>query len=394
MLRVLNSRVIVVMICFIQMAMTIDGQAQIQNTAVPFLLIAPNARASGLGETGVAVADDANAMFWNPAGLGFQSGQEVSLNHTNWLPKFNQPDLYYEYGAYRIQVEDVGTIGASFTFLNLGEFQHTLSTGPDVVGTFRSWEMALALGYGAMVTDNLAFGINAKYIHSNLSNIGAGREEGQGVADAIAADIGLLYRPNRFVIPFTDIDFGNRIAFGMNFSNIGPHVFYVDENQKDPLPANLRLGFAFDFVKEEFNRLTWLVDVSKLMVNRKPYSEGGAADPLYKAIFTTWDKPIGEIIRDFSFATGFEYWYSNLVALRFGYYYEDPSIGNRNFITYGAGLRYDMYGFDFSYISSAPGSTEQHPLEGTLRFSLIVGWDKITGNTPDNSDAPVDDSSN
>ena len=370
--------------------------SQAASTAVPFLLIAPGARASAMGESGVAVADDASAVFWNPAGLGFQKGQELSLSHSNWLPQFQQSDLFYEYANYKQYMDEIGgTLGAGLTFLNLGEFERR-SEANEYLGTFTSFELAAGVSYGTRIDEDLSFGVGLKLIHSSLSQVGTAEEQGSGTATTVAGDIGILYRPSKFVIPFTDEDIGNRFAVGLALSNMGPSISYVDQEQSDPLPTTLRLGFAYDLVNEEFNRLTWTTDVTKLIVYR---NKDGEAANFFSALTKTWgpqgdrEERLTPIWNDFTLGTGFEYWYANLVALRFGFFHEDPTQGNRRFLTFGAGIRYDIYGFDFSYISTDI-SNESSPLANTLRFTLGIIWD-TTGVPPDDGQQiPADDAAN
>jgi hypothetical protein len=165
---------------------------------------------------------------------------------------------------------------------------------------------------------------------------------------------------------------------------MGPKISYVDAAQADPLPTQLRLGIAYEVLKSEFNSLTLTADFSKLLVNVTPEivdTTGGQeiilqereVDPWYQAIFTSWKGGISGIAKSIQSSIGAEYWYGNpkLIALRGGFFYEDPSNGNRKFFTLGAGLRYDLYGFDFGYISTIE---EQHPLANTLRFGLLVNF--------------------
>ena len=348
------------------------GRAQVgaQTTAVPFLLIVPDSRASGMGEVGVALADNAWATFWNPAGLAFQKGSELAMTHTNWLPGLGLSDLWIAHLAYKQPVEDLdGIVGAQLTYLNLGEFTRT-STSPDPIGTFTGYEMAFAATYSTKLSDQLGIGTTARVIYSHLADQGAGQEQGSGTSTGFCFDLGLMYRPLVLRIPFTGVDFGNSISFGMNISNIGPKMSYVDKAQADPLPMNLRLGIAYKFIQSDYNNLLATVDVTRLLV----YRNGTASDEFYKAFFTTWTgTSISEQIRRFDTGLGLEYWYGSpkLIGLRVGYFYEDPREGNRKFMTFGAGLRYDIYAFDFGYLSAFEG---QHPLDGTLRLSLSIGW--------------------
>jgi hypothetical protein len=360
--------------------------AQSTNTAVPFLLISPGSRASAMGEAGVAMSDDASAIYWNPAGLGFQKGSELTLTHSNWLPQFNQSDLFYEYGNFKMNLPKIGgTFGVGLQYLSLGQFERR-DEANQYLGTFNSFELAVTSCYGTKLDEDIAVGLGLKLIYSSLSQLGTAHEAGSGTATTVAGDIGFLYRPSKFVIPFTDEDLGDRFAIGTSISNIGPSVHYIDEAQADPLPTALRIGFSYDLVKEEYNKFTWTTDVMKLLVSRT----GSKADPFYSALGKSFST--GNVLSSFTLATGIEYWYSNLVALRFGFFHEDPRAGNRRFLTFGAGVRYDIYGFDFSYLSTSI-SDQISPLAETLRFTLTILWG-TPGPQDDTNKTPQDDSVN
>ena len=359
------------------------------STAVPFLLISPSSRNSAMGEAGVAISDDVSAVFWNPAGLGFQKGMELSLNHSNWLPQFQQSDLFFEYASYKMDVPSTGgTLGAALTYLNLGEFERR-DEGNNRLGTFKSYEIAFTVAYGTRLDEDFALGVGLRLIHSSLSQVGTAREQGSGTATAVAGDLGVLYRPSKLTLPFSDTDIGGRLALGASITNIGPSISYIDEDQSDPLPTALRLGFAYDLVHEKYNTLTWTTDVTKLLVSRT----GKIADPFYEAAIKSWEGD--NVLNTFTLGTGIEYWYSQLVGLRFGFFHEDPSQGNRRFLTFGAGVRYDIYGFDFSYISTAISDDDTpSPLSETLRFTLTVNWDRGSGPEDDGTRIPADDAAN
>lgn len=365
---------------------TPDVSAQ-TSTAVPFLLISPSSRNSAMGEAGVALADDVSAIFWNPAGLGFQNDMELSLNHSNWLPQFQQSDLFFEYAGYKMDIPATGgTVGAALTYLNLGEFERR-DEGNNSLGTFKSYEIAFTTSYGTRLDEDFAVGIGLRLIHSSLSQVGTAREQGSGTATAVAGDLGVLYRPSKLVLPFSDKDIGNRFSLGASITNIGPSISYIDEAQSDPLPTALRLGFAYNIVHEKYNTLTWTTDVTKLLVSRTDKK----ADPFYEAVYKSWD--VDNVFNTFTLGTGIEYWYSQLVGLRFGFFHEDPNYGNRRFLTFGAGVRYDIYGFDFSYISTAISDDDTpSPLSETLRFTLSVNWGR--GPKDDGTRIPADDAAN
>jgi hypothetical protein len=340
-------------------------------SAVPFLLIAPNARADGMGEAGGALIDDGSAAFWNPAGLAFQTGQEVSITHSNWLPQFQLSDLFYEYFSYKNHIEDWGgTVSASVIYLSLGEFNETGEGGPTVINTFKAYEVAVTGGYSTKVASDLGLGFNLRYIHSSLANFDVQRQGRKGVASTVSFDISALWKMQGIL--------DDRLSVGINLSNLGPKLTYIDADQADPLPTNLRLAFAANVVKTEFNNISVVVDFTRLLVRRHPAPDSAGvqiADPpppddLPKSLFSAWgDGGLKKV----QIGTGIEYWYGapRLFAIRFGYFYEHPQYGNRKFLTFGAGIRYDVYGFDFSYLSAIE---ENHPLGETLRFSLSIAW--------------------
>ncbi len=320
----------------------------VSEAAVLFLLISPHARVGGMGEAFVGLADDVSAIYWNPAGLAFQRGKQFTSMYQPLLPQFNLDDLYYLFGAYRQSYEGLGTVGFNVTYANYGQQIITDETGPDALGTFNSNEYALTFSYATLLSENTGVGLNIKYIRSNLSEVGAGVEKGDGKANAFAVDIGFLQK-NLLI---------NRLNFGLNIANIGSKITYIDNAQADPLPTNLKAGFAYIALDQEYNRLTFLADVNKLIVNRH---EDGSVDSVIKAFGTAWQN--SNYILNF----GAEYWYANLIALRAGYYH-DPD-GKVKYLTIGAGLVYSIYQFDFGYISAG----DSHPLSDTMRFSLTIG---------------------
>jgi hypothetical protein len=346
--------------------------AQAGSSAVPFLMISPNSRASGMGEAGTGLADDAASIHWNPAGLAFQTGGEVSITHSNWLPQFNLSDLFYDYFNIKQEMPDYGgTFGASITYLNLGEFIITSEKDPTPIGRFKGFEVAVTVGYGTQLSENIGIGTNLRFINSSLSPIGTAQEQGDGIANTFSFDLGFLYKPKSLIVPFLEEDIGEHFSVGVNLSNLGPKVTYIDAAQADPLPTQLRLGFGIIPMKDEFNSLTIAMDFTKLMVYREKGAHG-ASHELPKSLITSFTgNSLDDNLRFINRSLGLEYWYNKQVAIRFGRFWEDPKNGNRNFYTFGAGLRYDIYGFDFSYISA---NEENHPLSETLRFTLLILW--------------------
>jgi hypothetical protein len=382
-----NKMKVFISFCMLSlMVLAIPGKSYAQGeAAVPFLLLAPDSRFSAIGESGTGLADNASAIFWNPAGIAFLTGTEISITHSNWLPQFNL-DLFYDYLTFRTYLEDLsGNVTASVTFMNFGEFIRTSEVGPEPIGTFSAYDAALTLGYATKLGTDWGVGFNFRIIHSRLSDQPTGEEQGTGVATSVSFDLAGMWRPAYLDIFGWELE--NRLSIGANLSNLGPKITYIDQAQSDPIPTNFRLGFAFQLLRDEFNSLVYTLDFSKLLVSRTTTTviSGGdttitsESDEWYQAIFTAWgDQPISEELRDIVTSMGMEYWYGTpgdfLFALRAGFFYEDPSYGNRKFLTFGAGLRYDIYGFDFSYISSVESN---HPLDQTLRFTILIGWGAV-----------------
>ena len=353
------------------------GTAAAQSASVLFLQIEPDSRSAGMGNAGVAVADNAYALFWNPAGLAFQRGVEASLTHSTWLPEFDA-GLYYEYLVGKYHVDNIGTFGAHVTFLNLGEHE-IRDDNNELLGEFRSYDLAVGASYGRQINDRLGLGGGLRFIYSNLAPSGSfdGVETQAGVTWAF--DLGALYRSR----PFQLGNIPTTLSAGVNLANLGPSIRYSKTCRDnvpcgDPIPSNIRLGYSFNFDLDEYNQIRFANDFTKMLIRR----DSTGADPYYKAIFSSW-QPIEvnrgtssnpdiqslSVLQQFTVGLGAEYWYNQLFALRLGYFYEDPNNGNRKFMTFGAGIRYNIVGVDFSYIFALE---EDNPLANTMRFSLLL----------------------
>jgi hypothetical protein len=334
----------------------IANAASVSQATLLFLKIAPGARPTGMGEAFVAISDDATATWWNPAGLGFQHGREFTMMYSRWLPQFNMSDLYYAFLSGTYEVKEWGTFGANVIFLNLGETVRTDDQNRNL-GTFSSYEMAVSGTYGAEITPGvLSMGVGLKLAYSSLSPTGgAGEEAGSGTATAIAADVGLLYNAT----------FLNGLSLGANLSNMGPKVSYIDRAQADPLPTNLKAGFAYKIINQEYNHLTIASDINKELVVR---DKNGKSQEFYEAIFSAWTdgKNFDDYIKSIIWNVGIEYWYAKLVGLRAGYW--NDHLGKVFPYTFGVSLKYSSYKFDFSYLSAG----QNHPLSDTMRYSLSV----------------------
>jgi long-subunit fatty acid transport protein len=359
----------------------LPAQAQLGESTALFLRIEPDSRSAGMGNTGVAVADNANAMFWNPAGLAFQQNTQLGITHANWLPEFDA-GLFYEYLVGTYHVEGVGTFGGNVTYLNLGELERRDGQG-EPLGTSRSFELAVGASYALKVTERLGVGASLRGIYSKLTDPTSELGIDDGTASTVAVDLSTLYRTAPFALGSTQTTF----SAGANLANMGGFMTYNEEEQ--PLPMNLRLGYAFTFDFDEYNSLTFANDFNKELVNVEetpcpddPDETCNDPDPFYQALFTSWGTARGQggtdgeveelsLAQQFTVGVGLEYWYSDLFALRTGYFYEDPNNGNREFLNFGAGIRYNIIGVDISYIYTLE---EDNPLANTLRFSLLFDF--------------------
>ncbi|MDW7681879.1 MAG: type IX secretion system outer membrane channel protein PorV [bacterium] len=328
----------------------------VSEAAVLFLMISPGSKAAGMGNSFVAIADDPYASYYNPAGLAYQYGRHVTIMHVNWLPSLVS-DIFYDYLAFCMSIEGLGTIGFNVAYINMGENQ-----GMDEFGNptekFYSNEYAIAATYGTTISENMAVGVGLRFIQSNLAPFGAGQEKGTGQGSAFSFDVGLLY-----TFPF----WNNKLRWGMNISNMGPKIAYIDEAQADPLPTNLKMGFAYKLIDQKFNKLTIATEINKLLVT--PRKDETPADPFWKALVTSWyDEPLQRELDKITKSIGIEYVYGNLIALRTGYYHDKE--GKVEYLTFGAGIKYSLYSFDFSYVSAEEG----HPLANTMRYTLQIGF--------------------
>ena len=250
-----------------------------------FLLIAPGASAVATGEAQVAKSEDVYATYYNPAGLAFQVGREYGGMHVNWLPGLAD-DIYYEFVGYKEHIPWLGTVGGHIIFLNLGE-QIQTNSSQDVLGRFRSFMYAITASYGSKITENSAWGFNVKIIHQKLADNPVEGESGKPNSTDFAFDIGYLKKFERFNV-------------GLAISNIGPEVYFVDNQQADPLPTTMKMGIFANIYEDDSKRLNLLFDANKMLVARyesmdwnengiiDTADEEGFFDPWYKAIFTSW----------------------------------------------------------------------------------------------------------
>lgn len=344
-------------------------------TGVPFLTIAPDSRAGAMGDAGVATSPDINSQAWNAAKYAFAtSDMGVALSYTPWLRNLvSDINLAYLVGYKRL--DDQQTMSASLRYFTLGDISFMSEYG-DPTGTQKPNEFAIDFGYTRLLSDNFSGAVAIRYIRSDLT----GGQMVNGVethaGNSYAADVAFYYQNEIRVNHKTSV-----IAAGINISNIGSKISYTDGATKDFIPTNLKLGVSYKTELDKYNTLTFAFDANKLLVPTPDTANvdivtglGANISPIAGIFKSFSDAPGGakEEFKEINFSVGTEYWYNNQFALRAGFFYEDPTKGNRKFFTAGAGLKMNVFALDFSYLLPV---AQNNPLANTLRFTLSFDFD-------------------
>jgi hypothetical protein len=344
-------------------------------TAVPFLRISPDARAGGMGDLGIATSPDANAGFWNIGKVAFnQSTGGISASYTPWLKDIvNDVFLASLSGYYKF--DDKQALNASLRYFSLGSIQFTDGLG-NPLNTFRPREFGIDVGYSRRLTDHVGLGVALRYINSDLASGSTGGSNYKA-GSSVAGDIGFYYDGKNAA--------GSGWNFGATLSNLGAKIAYTDNaDQKDFIPANLGLGTTYTRKFNDQNQISFGIDINKLLVPTPPVNPTAQdlIDYRNKGVVGSWfssfgDAPDGfsEEIKEFQVSAGAEYWYNNQFALRAGYFFEDKTKGNRRFFTMGLGVKYNIFGLNFSYLLPSGSGVSRNPLSNTLRFSVVFDFD-------------------
>ena len=367
-----------------------DSSRRVITTAVPFLTISPDARSGALGDVGAATSADAASTHWNVAKIALiENDYGFALSYTPWLGKIiNDMSLSYISGYYKITKEQ--GVAMSLRYFDLGDIFFTDDFGVDN-GQFSPREIAVDASYARMLAERFSVGVAIRYIHSNLTGNFSTTTIEAKPGNTVGVDIGLYWDKD-----FALGGMNSNIAIGGGMQNIGAKLSYSNESNKDFIPTNFRVGYAWKFNLDPFNHITWALDFNKLMVPTPPVyetnpdgslmldSEGNpiiarGKDPnrsLISGMFGSFaDAPDGfsEEMQEIMIGTGLEYWYNDIFAARVGYFYEHFNKGNRKYFTMGVGFRYQVFGLDFSYLVP---TQQNHPLAETLRFSLVFNFNK------------------
>ncbi|MBP7272410.1 MAG: type IX secretion system outer membrane channel protein PorV [Saprospiraceae bacterium] len=353
-------------------------------TAVPFLRIVSDARSGAMGDVGIAISPDANAMHFNASKLAFaEKEMGVSATYTPWLRALGLQDVYLAYLSGYKKINKVQSVGLGIRYFSLGNIAFTDDNGQPI-GQGRPNEFEINFGYARQLTPKFAASISGKFIYSNLA---AGQRVGNvdiTPGTAGAADIAFTYK--------TPIVMGGsktNLMVGLALTNMGTKITYTNSANRDYIPANFGLGAAWTFQLDQYNTLTLAADINKLMVPTPvPAADTTKYDvdphdgiPDYKQngvvasmLSSFGDAPGGgtEELRELNYSIGAEYWYDKQFAVRAGYYREDRTKGNRRFFTVGLGLKYNIFGLNFSYL--VPTTNQRNPLDNPLRFSLLFDF--------------------
>lgn len=356
--------------------------SRVITTGVPFLSIAADARAAGMGDQGVATRPDAYSQQWNPAKYAFiEQQQGVGVNYTPYLSNLVD-DIFLGQVTYYNRISERSAFAGSFRYFSLGEIE--ARQRPDELGlVLKPNEFTLDVSYSLRLSERFSLAVAGRYLRSDL-RLQVDNDDASA-AGSFGVDIAGYYQSEE--VPVSD--FYGRWKGGFNISNIGPKIQYDDAGQENFIPTNMRLGGGFDFILDPYNTVSLGLEFNKLLVpSPQDFNNDGvigAEDSreyqdigFFSGIFQSFgDAPGGfsEEMKEITWSLGAEYVYDDAFSLRTGYFNESDLKGSRKFATLGLGFKYTTIDIDVSYLFST--SSVQNPLENTLRFGITFGF----GNT-------------
>ncbi|MBK0371027.1 type IX secretion system outer membrane channel protein PorV [Flavobacterium agrisoli] len=376
----------------------IKAQERPISPAVPFLLVAADARAAGMGDSGVATATDAFSQQWNPAKYAFAVEQQgFSVSYTPYLTDLAN-DISLGQITYYNKINERSAFAGSFRYFGLGDIELRQTGDPnEQFVTVSPNDFALDGSYTLKLSETFSMAVAGRYVRSNLKI--ASIDTDSSPASTFAVDVAGFYQSEEIAYQ----DFNGRWRAGFNFQNMGPKISYDNQDlNSNFIPANMRLGGGFDFIFDDYNKLAVNVEFSKLMVptpkvgissdgsfNGEDMNGDGVVDQTdfnlseeeyqstgwFSGMFKSFlDAPDGfsEELKEVAYSVGAEYMYQDAFAMRLGYFHESPLKGARQFFSLGAGFKYNVIKVDVSYLFSA--SKVRNPLENTLRFSLTFNF--------------------
>lgn len=346
-------------------------------TAVPFLMITPDSRSGSMGDVGAATSPDASSISTNPAKYSFiEDDLGFSVSYVPWLRAL-VPDINLSYISGYKKLNQNDAVAFELRYFSLGDITFTDILG-NTLGQFNPNELALGGSYSRKLSDLFSLSLATRYIYSNLTGGQMAGDIQTNAGKSFAADVAGYYTNKiRFLKKDSDL------SFGFNISNIGNKISYTNVGERDFIPINLKLGSSININFDDYNSMSYSFDINKLLVPTPPLynSENeiiAGKDPnvsVVSGIFQSFsDAPDGfsEELREINLSFGTEYWYAQQFALRGGYFYEHDTKGGRKFFTFGAGVKYNVFALDFSYLINASRAINgTNPLANTMRFTMI-----------------------
>ena len=345
----------------------------IQSTAVPFMLISPDARSGGMGNLSLAMSPDANDLFGNTAKLPYmEEKQGFLINYTPWLKDLGLTDVYLASAGYFKKLNNISALNSSLRFFSLGNIDFTDESRNTSLPSQRPSEFSYDFGYSVLLTDQLSMGVTLRYIHSKLvTGSFINNPINYRAGNTLSGDISLFYKQNEDL---------QGIHAGLLLSNLGGKISYTDNAHKYFIPANMGLGIGYLNKLDAENSLEFGVDVNRLLVPVSPGAGSVQADIDHyysQSVVSSWfnsftakeGMPIGESIKA---STGLEYNYINRFYLRAGYYLDNnKNLGNMQYFTIGTSFQYEKSKFNISYLVPSGGGITKNPLSNTIRFGSI-----------------------
>ena len=374
----LTSRFILLIFLFFTISTTRSQERRVITTAVPFLMISADARASGLGEQGVATSPDAFSQHWNPSKYAFlENRSAVGVSYTPYLSKLVSDVFLANLNYYKV-INDRSSWSTSFKYFSLGDID-ILENPQDVPYLENPNEFTLDASYTLKLNQNFSMGVTGRFLMSDvkLQNISSDSSS----ASSFAVDISGFYQSDEKAYE----KFNGIWRFGFNISNLGPRMSYDELGKKYFIPTNFKIGSAFDFIFDSANKLSLNLELNKLLVptpsvpilnsNNQIIGYEQADVSFLSGVFKSFgDAPDGfsEEMKEITLSLGLEYIYNDLFALRMGYFGENEIKGARKYFTFGTGFNLNEIDLDLSYLLST--SEVISPLENTLRFSFTYNF--------------------
>ena len=373
-----SSKFKIVFLCFafvsfVQMVQAQTNKIPIVSTAVPFMLISPDARSGGMGNLSLAMSPEANDLFGNTAKLPYlNENKSFLINYTPWLKDLGLNDVYLASAGFYKKLDDKSSINSSLRFFSLGNIDFSDEVGNVNLPSQRPSEFSYDLGYSLLLTDKFSMGVTLRYIHSKLvSGSYGGTAINYRAGNTLAGDISLFYKQNEDL---------QGLHAGLLLSNLGGKISYSNETKnKYFIPANLGVGIGYLNKMDADNSIELGVDINRIMVPANPdntsvesvnqYFSQSVVSSWFNSFNNKYGMPLGESLKA---SLGIEYNYTNRFYLRGGYFIDNnKNLGSMQYFTLGTSFQYQQSKFNISYLVPSGGGISKNPLSNTLRFGSI-----------------------